>query len=185
MSAHISGERLQEYVDGVLPTDEQEQVTIHLRSCCLCKDSHEALVAVDQALRSLPVENVSPAFTRSVMEKLPLVRKAPVSFRILEKFASLFALFLVLAILATVFVLTGVVDLQQVNQGQTQLEEFLSGPMTTVGSGIAAFSNALAKYVPFAFGSGSIGITWTIVAVVISLALLDRIIVRRIIPKLR
>ena len=185
MNTHLSHEEIQEYIGGGLETTAQSRVAGHLRACKMCDSTYHAFVEIDQALRSSPVEQVDAAFTRKVMNKIPLVSKSPLAFRMLEKLAPLFALFVVVAILLTAFVLTGVIDVRQVSEGQNQVQEFFAGSASQIGSGVSSFSSWLGEYVPFVFGVANLGITSSIFAVVLTLALLDRIFSRKIVQRIR
>ena len=183
MNVHLSNGEIQDYIGGALPTRERERVDGHLRLCRTCRSTHHALAEVDRALRSLPVERLDPAFTRKVMSRIPLVHKAPFAFRLLENLAPLFALFVVVAVLLTIFVMSGVIDVRQVSEGQNKIQEFFAGSASVVGSGVSSFSAWLAEYAPFAFGAGSLGITGSIFAVVLTLALLDRVLSRKLVHR--
>jgi len=181
MNGHCSPSEIQDYVTGVLSPADRHRCEEHFARCRSCRSTLHAVTRIDLALRSIPVERVSPNFTQNVMNRISRELNAPLAFKVLEKLAHLFALFIVLAMLLTIVVVTGVVDVQQIGEGQSVVEQFLSGQASAVSGAIAGFSSWLAEYAPFAFGSGSLGITGAILTVVTLLALLDRFLSRRLI----
>jgi hypothetical protein len=88
------------------------------------------------------------------MSRIPLVSKSPLAFRMLEVACPLFALFVVVAILLTAFVLTGVIDVRQVSEGQNQVyRNSLPGRLRRMGrSELVRARTGSGEYVPFVFG---------------------------------
>jgi len=179
MSRHLSGNEIQDYLDGGLTSDARAEAEQHLYTCRQCRSLQSSLTEVDRALKSLPREQLDARFTRSVMSRLTAGQADSLSFKILEKLAYVFALFVVLAVLLAAFIFSGVIDARQVSDGQSRIQEFLSGSTSQMKSQVAAFSNLLAEYAPFVFGVGSLCMAGTIFAVVALLAVLDRFLVRR------
>ena len=179
MNRHCSINEIQDHLDGTLAPDSRKEVEGHLQACPRCQNTRDSMGELGRALRSLPRERVDERFTRTVMNKLTSGQTDSLSFRILEKLAYVFALFFVLALLTAAFIVSGAVDVQRVSEEQTRIQELLTGSASQAGEMIALFSRVLAEYVPFAFGAGSLGMTGTIVAVVMLLALVDRFLVRR------
>jgi predicted anti-sigma-YlaC factor YlaD len=185
MNIHLSTERLQDYLDGTLSAGEMEEIEGHLATCRKCNSTYKALSTVDGVLRSMHAEKVSPAFTQSLMQKVLQESQTPLSFKILEKLASVFALFLVLAVLVTVFTFTGVMDLSTLDEGKNKLQELMLESTSVVEGGIAAFSRWLVELAPFAFGGTSIDISAMVFIIIVLLALLDRVVLQRMVHRIR
>jgi len=79
---HISGEKLSELLDGMLPEAERLAVEAHLADCADCRRERDALLHVIASLGALPVEHVSDGFRQGVMDRIAAVR-APAAGRII------------------------------------------------------------------------------------------------------
>jgi hypothetical protein len=114
------------------------------------------------------------------MKRIPLKAETPLAFRMLERLAYVFALFVVLAVLGAVFVMTGVIGWGDVESGGTFFQEIFDESSGAMNAVLSTFGSWIAQYLPFAFGAGTLGITGAIVAVVILLAVLDGILGRKL-----
>ncbi len=57
---------LQDLIDGHLDADDQARITGHIEDCAQCSRDYQAMVAVVSAVKSLPVPEASPGFTKRV-----------------------------------------------------------------------------------------------------------------------
>jgi anti-sigma factor RsiW len=184
-SNHCSSSQLNAHVDRRLSVDETEAVNEHLNGCHECRVSLRTIRYLDSEFRSIPLVRVSPDFTNKVMGGLYVAQKSPFLFRVVEKVAYVFGLFIVVAIMVTAFVVTGVIDMAQVAESQSVTAEMLSKS----GEGLAAvfrtFSGWLSKYWSLTLGKGSFGISVFIIIIVFVIAAVDKLLTRRIVHRLR
>ncbi len=75
---HFSGEKLSEFLDGVLPETERLAVATHLADCAECRRERDELLHVIQSLAALPVECVSDGFRQGVMDRIGASQAPPV-----------------------------------------------------------------------------------------------------------
>jgi anti-sigma factor RsiW len=175
---HVTTDQLNLLIDGRLPESEAYLMSNHLASCDMCRSLHARLRDVDRALRGLPLETTSAEFTGRVMGLILTRRRSPVLFRILENVAYVFGLLIVLGVMTAAFLLTGVLDTQQVQLTRDVTEGFATRVWETVGSGVGDFSALLVTYFPFAFsGNGVSMVLFTVLAVGL-LAGIDRFVLR-------
>jgi hypothetical protein len=183
-SSHSSPEQLYALVDRKLDPAEHELVTVHLQACAQCRSLYESLLRFDSASRRIPLEKVSPGFTRSVMASLGIVPKSPLMFRLLEHAAYLFGMVIVLAFMTAIFVLTGVIKTEDVAASSD-----LGGrALDTMGTGLSKASGVLSgwltEFFPFGTNHGALSISAAVVVVVLALALVDRRITGRFAQRL-
>lgn len=173
---HLSSEQIQVYVDGGMSDLERSSVESHLASCSACRISLISMRRIDAALRSLEIERTRPEFTSAVMNKLGVVPKSPLIFRAVEKFAYFFGLLIVLGIMLAAFLVTGIVEMRQIQQTESVASGVYSQLTGNVMSAFNAVSQWLVEYLPFVFGKGSLNIVLFVVAVLFALAVADRLI---------
>jgi anti-sigma factor RsiW len=177
---HFEAEQFNLLLDGRLPEAEVEFMRAHLEHCGKCRLVYANLKRVDLALRNMPVVETRAGFTRSVMDGILGKSGSSFAFRMFERLSYVFGLLIVLGIMVTSFILTGVFDASQVGQTTTVASEFAGH----VGDNLLATVNGLTawlvQYLPFAFGKGSISVAFFGVAVVLMLAAVDRVVGRRL-----
>jgi anti-sigma factor RsiW len=185
LNNHCSTDQLHALIDRQLDSGEHTRVTDHLQTCPDCRSRYDLLVRFDAALKGMPLFTVSSDFTRALMAKLRLVPQTPFTFRMLGHMADLFGLLIVLGMLVTVFVLTGVIGPVQMGEGKGVASDLL----TQVGSGISSatgiLSTWLAGFFPFVFGKGAFALSFVVILVVVTLAVVDRSVARRFAQKFR
>lgn len=177
---HLTNGQLQSLVDGMLPSSEAAAVTAHLRICSRCRNASAGLQRLDTTLRNLPTAKLGSDFTRNVLTRLDIVPKSPVLFRVVENFAYVFGMMLVLGVMLAVFVLTGVVDSSQVSDTQTWLNNVGDGVGEYTSHFVGMFSSLLQSYLPFIFGNGNFKIAIMGTIAVGMLMVLDRFLKRKI-----
>jgi hypothetical protein len=184
-NSHSSLEQLYALVDRQLDPGEHAIVAGHLQVCVRCRSLYESLVRFDSDCKRLPLERVSPGFTRSVMASLGIVPKSPLIFRLLEHAAYLFGMVIVLAFMTAIFVLTGVIRTEDIAAS--------SGPggkvLDTMGTGLSKYSEVLSGWLtgffPHGFDHGTLSISAAVIIVVLALALVDKRITGRFAQRLR
>jgi len=111
--------------------------------------------------------------------------KEPFTFRMLTGLAYAFAMLIVLVVLGWVFVVTGVIGLETGSEGGSRIQSVMDATSSTLATTLALATTWIREYIPFFFGSGSVGITATIFGVVLMLFLFDRIVGWRIEGRLK
>ncbi|GEM_PF-1134762 len=182
---HCTMEELYLLIDGALSTDVASQVRQHVRECSVCGDVYKTALRVDSGVKRLPVEAASADMARRVLSTLGIVPKSPFLFRLLEKSAYIFGLLIVLAIMATVFILTGVVEMSQLQAGVSPAQNALVKSGAAIAGGVGWFTQVLKDYLPFAFSSSTMAISVFTAVVVSMLAIADKVVGGRIVHRMR
>jgi len=185
LNSHISLEQLYALVDRELDPAEHALVTEHLRACARCRSLYESLVRFDAACKRIPLERVSPGFTRTVLASLGIVPNTPLIFRLFEHAAYLFGTVIVLAFMTVIFVLTGVIKTEDIAAGKSLGDQALDTMGTGLSKASGALSGWLAEFFPSGFNHAALSISLAIIVVLIALALVDRRITGRFAQKLR
>lgn len=185
MTHHYTSAELQEFVDGRFSVEQEVEFHRHLDGCAGCRRAYQTLTKLDTVIKQLPVEHAHADLTGKVMARLNVVKKSPLLFRFLENIAYVFGLALVLAIMLTAFVLTGVVDFGEVEEQTGMAGEVMSRSLDLVVGSLAGVGEWMARYVPFATGQGSSGIIVAMVLVIGILAAADRFLGRKFVHRLR
>lgn len=180
---HYSLEQFNMMLDGRTARDEAHRMQEHLNACSECRSAYERLVDVDALLHRLPVSKTTPGFTDSVMGRILAAPQSSLAFRLVEKLPHLFGLLIVLSIMIVAFVVTDVFDTTQLDQTKTAAGVIAEKIGLGVATAMASFSGLLAQYLPFAFGQGSMTVAFFVVAIVIMLAVVDRLVGRRLLQK--
>ena len=71
---HLSPERLQDYIEGLLPARQMARVSTHLEACGGCRDEEQEWRGLIQGIEKLPVMAPSDAFARQVMDRIRIGR---------------------------------------------------------------------------------------------------------------
>ena len=71
---HLRPERLQDYVEGLLPARQMARVSTHLEACGVCRGEEEQWRGLIQGIEKLPVMAPSSAFARQVMSQIRIGR---------------------------------------------------------------------------------------------------------------
>jgi anti-sigma factor RsiW len=180
---HIAREALQCYIDGELSPEERARVEAHVKECSSCAREAADLERIGKAVRRIPSERTSAGFTASVLHELGLAPSPRRSFRSLESAGALVAMVVVAGVLLSVFFATGVLKQTQVAETQSATGMFLEKGVAAVADGASAVGCWVATYLPFAFGKGVLGISFTTVAVLVLLGVIDRFAGRKLVHR--
>jgi hypothetical protein len=178
-SQHITNEYLQLLLDGVLIPYERVGAEHHLQSCKQCRQAYQRLAWLDTSLKILPVEKTNADFASVVLAKLNIAPRTSFLFRIVENLAYAFGLVVVLGLMLTAFLVTGVVNKKQVMETQstfTNFERTIGQQVDSFAGGLTAF---MQTYLPFIFGSGTLKIALMSTLAIGTLALVDKFLKRR------
>jgi len=182
---HCTTEQINALIDRTLSGNEKETVENHIAECAGCSQALSMIRRIDLSVKSLPIERVRGDFTREVLAVLHLAPKSPLLFRLLEKGAYLFGLFIVLGVMLTVFVASGLVDSREVSRGEIIFRQVMSDAGGMMSSVMAGLSGLLAQYLPFMFDKGNISIVAAVIVVLGVLALADKVLGRRFVHRAR
>jgi anti-sigma factor RsiW len=180
---HVPQDDIQAFVDGRLEREEERAVRNHLSLCRECRESYEGLRAFDSALRRLPLERTTPAFTAGVMHRLGLLPQSRRVTSLAENIAYLAGLLLVLGAMVGIFALTGVLGGGGNASGLSSVADVLGKTSKATARGIDSFTGWLMTFFPFAFGKGALSISLVVVLAVAVLALVDRAAERLLLHK--
>jgi Putative zinc-finger len=176
---HCSLEQLNLLLDNQLSETEATSIQDHLAHCPTCHLAFGNLQHLDSTLKGLPVLEVKPGFTKSVMGSILGRGGSAVAFRLFEKLSYAFGLLIVLGVMVTSFIVTGAFDgTPVVNTGSVA-----SGVAAHLGHRLSELVNQftvwLVQYLPFAFGKGSVSVAFFAAMVLLMLAAVDRMVGRR------
>lgn len=180
---HYSLEQLNALLDGRMSGPEVQDIHMHMETCRECHTAFENLERVHLAIQALPVLTTRPGFTRSVMDKVLAPPAPSFTFRLLEKVSYLFGLLIVLGIMVAAFVVTGVFEKSELSQTKTVATSMADQLGDGMAASISGFASWLVQHLPFAFGKGSLGMAFFAVAVLVMLALVDRVVGKRVFQK--
>jgi hypothetical protein len=182
-NSHLTVDQMQSLIDNAVSGTEKSMLQMHLDGCDGCRALHAQLLRIDRALTHQPVAATRPDFTRVVMSSLLPGRQSSVLFKLIEKTAYIFGLMVVLAVMLAAFVVTGVLQKSDFTQTRTVAGALLEKSGDSIGSTVSAFTSFLMEYFPFAYGKGSMSVGFFALAAIALLALVDRIIGRRVLQK--
>ena len=185
MNKHTTADQLLGFLDGSLPASGKREVEEHLRICASCRKAMDDFRALDRSLRRVPVVQASRGFTGTVMTRILSGGKEPITFRLLTGLAYAFAMLIVLVVLGVVFIATGVLHVESGAGEQNRFQSVFDAASSTLDAVPAAMTGWITGYVPFIFGTGSLGITTAILVVVMMLFIFDRLVGWKIAGRLR
>ena len=73
-AGHLSPERLQDFIEGLLPARQMARVSTHLEACGGCRHEEQQWRGLMQGIEKLPVMAPSSAFARQVMGRIRIGR---------------------------------------------------------------------------------------------------------------
>ena len=176
---HLTPLQLLEYRDGL----RGEEAEHHLPTCQECSEKLRALQRVEDSIRRIPLEKVSPGFADQVMRRLGVSESPSIGWTIFKNLAPLLALTIVTGIVGAALQLTGAYqspEVQQSSQSAQSIYNQMSGRMAT---GIETLNGWLRDYVSFAFTESTTGLTIFLVAVFALTALLDKFLLMPLLRK--
>lgn len=183
MAQHYTVQQLNLLLDGRTTADEDRRMREHLSACASCRLAFENLSSVDTLLQKLPLLEIRPDFTQSLMARILGAPKQSLAFRLLEKLSYVFGLLIVLGIMIASFILTGVFDTNQIDQTKSVATGIADKAGEGLASSIGTFTAWLVQYLPFAFGKGSMSVAFFAFAIVLMLAVVDKVVGRRILQR--
>lgn len=102
---HYSLEELNELIDAGREAESTVRADPHLEVCGRCRQHYQQLHRIDRSLGSIPLPETGRGFTQVLMKKVSRGVRMPIAFWLLEHAASFLGALVVLAIIATAFLL--------------------------------------------------------------------------------
>lgn len=180
-SEHLTNEQFQMLIDDEVPVGDVRELRAHLRSCNRCTSTYNGWMGFDRMFSAMADESVNSDFTRNVLVKLNILPKESALFRVVENLGYVFGLMIVLGVMLSVFIITGVVRKDQLLQTKSVIGETVSQLTSQMDSGFGTLAAALQKYLPFVFGNESLKIVVMGAVIVGMLALVDRVMRGRVV----
>ncbi len=90
-----------EYAGGGTAPARSAEIAEHVAGCELCRNTCVSIRTMDSALRGLPLEQPSPAFTRNLLNRLGLRESNPVWWLFLKNLAPVVSVGVVAAVIFT------------------------------------------------------------------------------------
>lgn len=165
---------LQEYSDRALDRATQAVLDDHVRLCEECALKLRAFRLLDEKLRQIPPNRAGKDFTRRVMASLSIDPAPAVYWSIAKYLAPVLSLILVLAVVYSVFYLSGAI--QGSDNGQLIGTVWVVGERagTMASDGIKALNAWGGKYFSFAFAKENFNLTIFLLIVFAGAAVLDK-----------
>jgi len=182
---HCTMEQLQARIDGQLGRQEEQDLEAHLAECARCRDALEGWLRFDRVMRRLPLVRAGTAFTYAVMARIRAGEKPSVLDRSLSFIPYFLGLTIVLGIMGGIFWWAGVFERVEISEGEGQVTEYLAPVLGRVSEGAQALSGWFAGGVVSAFSDAVLHIALPAGFTVIAIAVLDRVIRRRLLGRIR
>jgi len=171
---HCTPEVLHLLVDGELSPADERAARAHVAGCARCASQLLSLQRLDAAMRALPLEAVSGGFTASVMSALDPVLPVSRALRFLSWMAFQAGLLVLLLAGLGICAAAGLL-----NPGGDAPGSPAAGALALLERGLAACGTVVTSLRGDAAHAGPILITISAALVVLTLALVDRILSTR------
>jgi anti-sigma factor RsiW len=171
---HCTEEQLFRLIDNDTTAPDRSEIAAHLEVCSRCRAEFESLVRFGNALRRLPLSPASPLFTRTVLLAAGLKPGETSTTRFLEYAAGALGLLVLMTFTVAGLALTGGITAVWGHDTKNPGTAVLG----SIGFAVSQVSNdmgrILKEFFPFLFGGTTLWVSFGALAVVLSLALLDR-----------
>lgn len=173
---HPEEEVLEEYASLRTSRPDIEE---HLRNCPECRSTVRALQSVGKALRALPREYPGKHLTEAVLRRAGIDPGSPKLDAMLAILAGTFCLLFLSAMVLGVFLLTGVVSLDDVHAGPAVVEQQWLAGWAAFSGWVGARLDRLAQLLPSAtHGRAAVAACLVVAALLLVDVVLGRRIVR-------
>jgi anti-sigma factor RsiW len=176
---HCTSDELNALLDGRLAPADIRRVMLHIDGCAACGGQLRILQGLDASLRSLPPVEARPEFAEEIAGRLRLTRRGSWLYKALGNAGYLFGLLIVLGTMVSVFVMTGVIEVERVQQGTGEAGRIALAAGDRVSGVVNALSGLLVEWLPFAFSKTSVGTAVMIAVALVVLAGFDRLLARK------
>jgi|GEM_PF-6340160 len=117
---HLTTERLIDFLDGTLSSEESQFVRIHIQSCGKCRAEIEFQRSLAKAARSMPLESPSPRFVSGTLHRIAAKRREA---RIYAMFRSLGVILPMIILLAGAFYVFSTVSPEEFGSATSRASE--------------------------------------------------------------
>ncbi len=177
---HLTMEELNLLIDDAASAGDKSIIRLHLGGCSKCRALHQSLERIDSAVRRISLERVSREFTHNVLASLNIVPKTPFLFRVVENLPYVFALMIVVGLMLSVFVATGVIGPEQRQETQTTVTQISNAVAGGLSALVGNFNDVMRTYFPFLYGGEAVKLMLMAGVAVAALAMFDRLLRKRI-----
>jgi anti-sigma factor RsiW len=179
MNGHYDESVLQEYHDGVLGDADREALRAHLAKCRTCATLDARVIAFDQALRMIPLEQPGLAFTSRVLARIDRRGATDWLDRVLEPRIIAGTTVALFGIAGTVNAIllsqAGRADAGSTSRWGASLDAIAGG----IASGPYALASWLTSFLPQVFSHGALQVSLAVVLLVPLFLCADRILAKR------
>jgi len=182
---HCTIEQLQARVDGRLEEREGRDLEAHLRECARCREAVDGWLRLDRAMRRLPLVRAGNAFAYSVMARIRAEEKPSALDRSLSFIPYFLGLTIVLGIMGGIFWWAGVFERMEMSEGEERFMEYVGPLLSGFSEGAQVLGDWIAAYLPFAVSDSVLQISLPAGFILVVVAVLDRMIGRRLLSKTR
>jgi len=181
-TTHISEKELQRLLDLSNEERASDEAYSHVRSCAVCKKQLDRYEEMHLELHAYHPEPVDEVQVGHIMNRIRSKRTDSIMVPILQRFAYVVSLLLVLAVVGVIFYQFDVVDFSEFRLPTTEAMGMFSGIYAGIQNYVSAYSNSLTNFYDRLFGEQTFPVfTFTVVLLLI-LAVVDRLV---FIPMLR
>lgn len=179
MTGHYDELTLQAFHDGALGEAESSALRAHLGECPQCTVLDRRVVAFDRAMRMLPLERTSPAFTQQVLARMVAPRRSVWLERLLEPRVLGGATIGLFGIAGTMSaVLLSMPLLSAAGKG-SRWGVALDGVFKEIAASPNALAESATRLLPQVFSQGALQISLAVVLLIPLFLFADRILARR------
>ncbi|MGB2957471.1 MAG: zf-HC2 domain-containing protein [Bacteroidota bacterium] len=182
---HCTIEQLQARIDGRLGEREERDLEAHLRECARCREAVEGWFRLDQAMRRLPLVRAGNAFAYSVMARIRAEERPSALDRSLSFLPYFLGLAIVLGIMGGIFWWAGVFEGMEMSEGEGRFLEYVAPLLNGFSEGAQALGDWFVAYLPFVISDSVLQISLPAGFILAIVAILDRMIGRRVLSRTR
>ncbi len=181
--AHLSEYELQRILDLSAEEKTNDESFRHLQSCMVCKERFRALEMIHTTLNEQKIEPSDERGVEKIMQQVRSGHTDSLMVPILQRFAYVIALVLVLGIVGIVFYQFDVIDYAGFQLETDEAVDIFGGAYTAVQEQFITYSNLLAEVFDRVFGAETFPVFSFTVVLLLLLAALDRLLLAPILRR--
>ncbi len=180
---HLTENTFHEYIEKRLSPQEQRIVSSHLSICTVCNERMQSLSVLHRSIKHVPLERVSPDFTRHLMKKLNIKETPSFLWNLLTNIAPLLLITIVMVVLVGALQVSGALDTPEVSNSIQMTQK----AYTTVSENLSVASQTVNSWLnvlfPFKFAGEGFMFTLFLICFLSAIALFDKFFIMRILRK--
>ncbi len=171
---HLTEKQLQQLLD--LPEQKRHtaELFMHIQSCPVCRERFRSLELIHAALQKQPVEPPDEVQVDRIMLRVRSRQSAPVLIPVMQRFAYIVALSLVLGIVGIIFYQFNVIDFVEIRTPAAEASGFIWEYYNTMQERITSFAVNISEVYDRMFGAETFPVLMFTVLVLILAAIIDR-----------